>query len=277
VTGSTVEVLRRIQETEPIRPRKLVPKLDSDVEAIVLTALAKKPEERYQSAADFRSDLENWLAGMPIRVKSANTMYLVRKIISKHRYTSAVVALLIVIILSFGYISLWLFLSAKRAKAEAQAITTQWDESVQDNSVFAKSIAFSYFLQVWHSERGQWAAWAAASLPPTTKEGRAAAFLRNPQPIAQKEAAFRQALSSEPLWFTEFIVGEQHRKDGNRTEALKAYQRSHAALALVSPEDMSRSDQWLSRNVAAMLYELTEDDQRRQDDGQAGGNPEAAE
>jgi serine/threonine protein kinase len=277
VTGSTVEVLRRIQEAEPVRPRKLVPRLDSDIEAILLTALAKKPEERYQSAPDLRSDLENWLEGMPIRVKSANTMYLVRKIVSKHRYTSAVVALLIVIILSFGYISLWLFLSAKRARAEAQAINTQWDESVQDNSVFAKSIAFSYFLQVWHSGRGQWAAWAAASLPPTTKEGRAAAFLRNPQPIAQKEAAFRQALSKEPLWFVEFIMGEQHLKDGNKTEALEAYQRSYQALAQVSPEDMSRSDKWLSRNVAAMLYEFTEDDQRREDDDQIGGRSQAAQ
>jgi len=262
VVGSTVEVLRRIQEEEPVRPRKLDRKLDSDIEAILLTALAKRPEDRYQSAADLRSDLEHWLQGLPIRVKSVSTAYLVRKIIARHRYGSAVAALLLLIILSFTYISLYLHISARRARQESQAISEQWTESVGDHSVFAGSIAFTYFLQLWHEQRMGPATWAASHLPANSKEKKAAVFLLNPAPLTQKESGFRAALSEEVGWFVEFIVAEQHRARGNSQEAVQAYDRSYEALKQESAESMSRSDQWLARNVAANLYELAGDERR---------------
>ncbi len=274
VTGSTLEVLRRIQEEGPVRPRKLDRKLDSDIEAILLTALAKDPDGRYQSAADLRSDLENWLQGLPIRVKSVSTAYLVRKIISRHRYTSAVVALLLLIVLSFTYISLYLHISARRARQESQAIAEQWTESVGDHSVFAGSIAFTYFLQLWHEGRTGTAAWAASHLPDRSKEKRAAVFLLDPAPLPQKEAGFREALSDEAGWFVEFIVGEQHRADGNSQDAAQAYLRSYEILRRRPLAGMSRSDQWLARDVAANLYELTGDDRRTGEGLRFGGVPQ---
>jgi len=262
VTGSTIDVLRRIQEQEPVKPRKLNRKLDSDMEAILLTALEKDPERRYQSVADLRSDLESWLQGMPIRVKSVSTAYLVRKIISRHRYASAVVALLLVIVLSFTYISLYLHVSAMRARHESQAITEQWTQSVGDHSVFAGSIAFTYFLQLWHERHVGAATWSASNLPANSKERKAAVFLLDPAPLKQKESAFREAFAEDSRWFVEFIVGEQHRADGNSEEAMRAYRRSYESLAQASSAAMSRGDQWLARNVAANLYELAGDEGR---------------
>ncbi len=262
VTGSTVEVLRRIQEQEPVRPRKLDRKIDSDIEAILLTALAKEPESRYQSAADLRSDLENWLQGLPIRVRSVSTAYLVRKIISRHRYTSAVVALLLLIVLSFTYISLYLHIRATRARRESRQIAEQWNESVGDHSVFAGSIAFTYFLQLWQEGRTGPATWAASHLPDNSKEKKAALFLLDPAPLTQKESGFRAALPEDAGWFAEFIVGEQHRADGNSQEAAQAYRRSYEILGRSPSPSMSKSDQWLARNVAANLYELTGDERR---------------
>jgi len=274
VTGSTVQVLRRIQEEEPVRPCKLDRRLDSDIEAILLTALAKDAENRYQSAADLRGDLENWLQGLPIRVKSVSTAYLVRKIISRHRYTSAVVALLLLIVLSFTYISLYLYISARQARRESQAIAEQWTESVGDHSVFAGSIAFTYFLQLWHEGRMGPATWAASHLPANSKEKKAAVFLLDPAPLAQKEAGFRAALSVEAGWFAEFIVGEQHRADGNSQDAVQAYRCSHKALRQESSASMSRSDQWLARNVAANLYELAGDEKREGERPRFGETPQ---
>jgi serine/threonine protein kinase len=262
VTGSTVEVLMRIQEYEPVRPSKLERKLDSDLDAIVLTSLAKKPESRYQSAADLRGDLENWLAGLPIRVKSLSTAYLVRKIISRHRYTSAVVALLLLIILSFTYISLYLHVSAQEARQESQAIAEQWTESVSDHSVFAGSIAFTYFLELWQEGQTRTAAWAASNMPANSKEKKAARFLLDPAPLRDKESGFRSSLLKNEDWFAEFIVGEQCRADGHPQDAIQAYHRSYQALKRTPPSSMSRSDQWLARNVAARLYELAGDDGR---------------
>lgn len=73
VSGSTLEVLQNIQKSEPVRPRQIIRKFDADVEAILLTSLAKERAQRYQSTADLQSDIENWLQGRPIRVRSIST------------------------------------------------------------------------------------------------------------------------------------------------------------------------------------------------------------
>ncbi|MFO8073118.1 MAG: serine/threonine-protein kinase [Polyangia bacterium] len=53
-------VLTKHLYEEPIPPRRLVPpvEIDANVEAVLLKAIAKKPEKRYQSMADFRDDLK---------------------------------------------------------------------------------------------------------------------------------------------------------------------------------------------------------------------------
>jgi hypothetical protein len=170
------------------------------------------------------------------------------------------VALLLLIVLSFTYISLYLLITAMRAKHESRAIAEQWTESVSDHSVFAGSIAFTYFLQLWQEGHVGPATWAASNLPVNSKEKEAAVFLLDPAPLAQKESGFRAALAKDPRWFVEFVVGEQLHANGNSRDAVQAYRRSYEALRQESSESMSRSDQWLARNVAAMLYELTGDE-----------------
>jgi serine/threonine protein kinase len=56
VSGTAVEALENIQHTDPVRPRSIVSRFDSDVEAILLKALTKDPNQRYQSAAELRHD-----------------------------------------------------------------------------------------------------------------------------------------------------------------------------------------------------------------------------
>jgi serine/threonine protein kinase len=258
VAGSTLEVLQNIQTTEPIRPRQIIRRFDSDVEAILLTALAKDPAQRYQSAAELQADIEHWLQGRPICVRSVSTLYLLRKIIARHRYTSTVAALLLVIVLGFSYFSFDLYLTTKRAQRESQDIVKEWSASFTDHSVFAGSIGFTYFLQLWQEGRMQLAGWAASHLPDNSKEKKAAVFLLDPNSLAQKEPNFRTSIPEQHVWFVEYIVGEHYRRDGNRLEAVQAYQRSYEAIERASGEDFSRADRWLARNVAAGLYDLTD-------------------
>ncbi len=261
VSGSTLEVLRNIQTAEPLRPRQIIRKFDSDVEAILLAALAKDPVQRYQSAAELQADIENWIQGRPIRVKSVSTLYLLRKIIARHRYSSAVAGLLLVIILGFSCFSLDIYRTTRKAQRETQNVEKQWDQSLVDDSVFAASIGFTYFLQQWHEGRTQFARWVARHLPDNSKEIKAAAFLLDPNSLARKEPDFRQSMTDKHVWFADFIVGEHYRRDGNREEAVKAYQRGYEAFQRLSPADISRADQWLARNIAANLYDLTQGDQ----------------
>lgn len=256
-SGSIVEVLQRIQEQEPVRPRQLVRQLDSDIEAILLCALAKDPEERYASAADFQRDLNNWLNGSPIQIKSVSTLYLIRKIMSKHRYVSMVVVLLLVIILSFVSISIRLLISTRKAEQKSQTIGDRYQAAAIDHSVFSNSIAFTYFLEFLHEGNTAMLNWAAEFLPQGSKERRAARFLLSSEPFAEKDLKYKKASTDDPAWFTSFIWGEFYRREGNHSEAIRAYQMSYRALRQTPTAAMTKSDQWLARNVAAHLYDLT--------------------
>jgi Flp pilus assembly protein TadD len=66
-----LEVLVRVLDQDPAPPRELAPRVDRDLEAICLKCLARRPAERYPSAAALADDLEHWLAGEPLSLRTA--------------------------------------------------------------------------------------------------------------------------------------------------------------------------------------------------------------
>ena len=259
VTGSTLEVLQNIQKAEPVRPRTFIRRFDSDIEAILLTALAKKREQRYQSAADFKGDIDNWLQGRPIRVRSVSTIYLLRKIIVRHRYVSAVAALLLVIILSFAYVSFDLYLSAERARRESETIAQQWSSEgarLVDYSHQLMPLAFAKFLQAWREGNYGKAHAIALYLETDSKEKKAASFLLDRRELTEKEGDFHKGFSEQNIWFVDFVLGEHYLKKGDKEKANEAYRRSYRALMQVAAEDKSDIDKLLEEQIKANLYEL---------------------
>ena len=51
---------------QPIPPSELDSQVTPDVDAIVLRALAKNPDDRYQTAAAFKTDVDNAISGAPV-------------------------------------------------------------------------------------------------------------------------------------------------------------------------------------------------------------------
>ena len=63
------EVLSQIVAREPLAPRRLNHEIPADLETIVTKAMAKRPEDRYQSARELLGDLQHWLRMEPIKAR----------------------------------------------------------------------------------------------------------------------------------------------------------------------------------------------------------------
>jgi WD40 repeat protein/serine/threonine protein kinase len=65
----TSELMRRITQDEPDRPRQHNPAVPADLEAVVLKCLEKDPAKRYATAHDLAADLRRFLDGEPVRAR----------------------------------------------------------------------------------------------------------------------------------------------------------------------------------------------------------------
>ena len=102
LTGRPYEVIRRIVEQEVRRPRDADHRLDRELEAVLLKALAHEPANRYATAGDLADDIDNYLAGEPLTARTPTTLYFLRKRVRKYRLQVAIAAGVIVALLGMG-------------------------------------------------------------------------------------------------------------------------------------------------------------------------------
>lgn len=111
------EVLNNINRAEPLRPSKVNKSIRGDLETIVLKALSKRKDERYQSVAELSQDIERYLAGEPIHARRASPLYLIGKAVWPHRYVVAAVTAIVVLGVAFS-----VSLVSNRLKSERQKL-----------------------------------------------------------------------------------------------------------------------------------------------------------
>lgn len=82
---------RVIREASPVRPSKVRGDVTEDLDAVILTALAKEPEERYQSARELADEIRRLLDGKRPRAKVPGAWHAVRatgrRVIARYRRT----------------------------------------------------------------------------------------------------------------------------------------------------------------------------------------------
>ncbi len=135
VSGNLPDAFQAIEHAEPIPPSTITKRLDREIEAITLKALAKDKLGRYQSAADFAADLSHYLRHEPIAARPAGTMEQVRKFARRNRIlvgAGAAVGLALMIGIAGTGVGLLKAVSAEAdARREAQNATAI-NEFLQD-------------------------------------------------------------------------------------------------------------------------------------------------
>jgi serine/threonine protein kinase/Tfp pilus assembly protein PilF len=116
--GETVlDTLQQVQNTEPVPPSRLQPKVPRDLETICLKALSKEPARRYQTALELGDDLGRFLDGLPVQARPTPLWERGLKWARRHPAPAALAAvsvLALVSILTFAF----LWLDADRRAAE---------------------------------------------------------------------------------------------------------------------------------------------------------------
>lgn len=99
--GTTAEIIRHIEQSEPLRPRALRPEIPLELEAIILKCLQKRPQDRYESAAALADDLECFLHAAPPSAPLHTPWRRLCRWVARQKVRAlAVVALLLLAVLS---------------------------------------------------------------------------------------------------------------------------------------------------------------------------------
>ncbi len=147
VQGEPEAVRRTIAECEPLPLRTALrlgnpqfapgrSAIDRDLELILARALAKRKEDRYQTAAELADDLERWLAGGAVSVRS-DRGYVLRKALRRHRLAVTVAGVVVAAGAAAGVGITWYWL---QARAERDRVRAE-----RDNARAAAQLAYSLF------------------------------------------------------------------------------------------------------------------------------------
>ncbi|MEM7754402.1 MAG: serine/threonine-protein kinase [Planctomycetota bacterium] len=154
VIGSVREVLDEILYTEPARPSEWGRRVSDELETIVLKALSKPRERRYQSAGELGQDIRRYLAGEPIAAKRDSTFYVLSKTIQRHKTQTGIAATAAAALVIFSFAMGPLYLRANAAENRASrnfGLAMQSDDTLRD---LVHTMLYDFHGEVRHLSGG---------------------------------------------------------------------------------------------------------------------------
>jgi len=128
--GERLEEVARQRATEPRILRRIV---RGDLDWIVLKAMAKDPDRRYETAADLGHDIERCLRNEPVQARPPGALYLAGKFMRRHRVAVGATAA-IVLALVTGLVAALVGLSeANLARARQGSALAAAEDRLRDS------------------------------------------------------------------------------------------------------------------------------------------------
>ena len=139
---SVVVVVQRIANDDAIPPSRLNARIDRDVETIVMKAINRDPERRYQSATLLAADINQYLGGRPIDARRDSPGYVLRKTIRRHWLGLTFAVIFVICLAASSLISFRLWQDAEREMTRAQQAELSEREARQEEALQREEAEF---------------------------------------------------------------------------------------------------------------------------------------
>ena len=106
--------------TKPRQPQTSARGLKGDLDNIILQAIRREPERRYQSVVEFSEDIERYLAGLPVRATGDTVGYRASKFIKRHRTVVTATVCFMLLLLASTALTGWQYFVARAQRAKAE-------------------------------------------------------------------------------------------------------------------------------------------------------------
>jgi len=113
---SMPEAIRVICEEVPPNPASVDRALRGDLDTILLKAIEKEPNRRYQSVAALSDDIQRYMSNQPILARPPSALYQLGKFITRHKVTFAAAVLVVLVSIAGATVSTLLLLRANAAR-----------------------------------------------------------------------------------------------------------------------------------------------------------------
>ena len=117
-----------ISRTRDGQPRKLQQKLRGDLDRILLKALRKEPNRRYDSVEQFSEDIRRYLTGLPVLAHEGDFGYRAFKFVRRNRLALGIAVLFVVLLSSFTVAFRLQAVRAERQRIRAEKISSFMSE-----------------------------------------------------------------------------------------------------------------------------------------------------
>ena len=237
VETETLALLKAVAEEEPRRPSTWVKRLAPDLEAVILKALQKDPQRRYDSARSLAEDLGRFLDGKPVAAHPDSTAYRVAKWARRNRSLAWSLGISASLFLTLGPWGVWSLKESRdraiqdkeRAQAaEKRALVDKTRAEAAERETQAKKMALQNQLDA------------------TVLQRKVAHLYTAGRPPAEILAVFREIIALTPddmdanLLYAQFL-----RESGDKAGTLDLLDR----LALKFPD----SDRILTERAVALM------------------------
>lgn len=140
LAGLPDEELTKIAECRSIQSNRFMALLEGDLDWIVMKAMDKDREFRYQSADGLADDIQRYLNHEPVVARPPSRLYLLKKLIRRNKVVFAAGSITVAVMLISSGVSTWLLIKERIARQRALIAEQQKGELQEETTVLRVSV-----------------------------------------------------------------------------------------------------------------------------------------